>query len=866
MAGSCSVTRRQNIIMGLLASIPPAVAGAPALAADAPAVEADPGTAIVVTAPRREKTARSEQAVAINVVNIQSAETIAKYPDVNAAEALSRMPGVALSIDTGEGRFVNIRGLDGNLNGSTFGGVVLLNTQPGGTYFNAAGRAVEFDTVPVGSIDRIVVTKTGLPDQEAEGLGGTVELTPRTAIGIDKPFAEVTLGAGYEFFRKQPLIREEVVVGGGFGGVNADGRKPFSIVLTQFILNDRRGFDDIEAAYINDQTNGTPDKAFDALELRRYNYHRQRFGYSGEFDFKPNDDNRFFLRANLAGYTENVQRQRFEIDGLGNAVTVDPANANGFVATGASTVKTLRDERENHRNLVVQIGGDHRFGEIKLDYFAAFSRATYRKFYDYNTTFAGPGELTVGYDNTTDSNHPKFTVQAGADPLNLANYALDGISNATEYDRDQEYSYAANLAVPVGLLEHGTVKAGGKLRYRNKTSTPLNFTYAYAGAAPVPLAQFITGNPITDFYSSYNIGPDLNARAVRSFFDTNQADFTRNLARDLQRNASGFFDDTENVTAGYAQFTGTTGRIGVLAGVRVEHTKAIYRGTSRVVDAAGAVSFTPATTPSSYTNVFPTLQLRYQAMPSLVARATYSTGIARPGFFQTIQSSRVDVGAQTVTTGNPALKPTYGQNFDLSLEYYLPDSGIISFGLFDKEFRNYIVARSDRGPYMGYAGTFLISTFQNVSNAYARGFEASFVDRLRGGALRGFGVDLNATYSDTGIALRRGENVALPGAFKWSGNAAMFYELRGVKARLSAQYQSPTLFGIGSTRATDYFQDKRLTLDFGSSYDLTRNVSLYFNAKNLTNEPLRFYEGSKGRPGQREYYDATVEGGVKLRF
>ena len=830
--------------------------------ADTPTAE---GT-IVVTAQRLDKTARKEQAIAPNIVNIQSAETIAKYPDVNAAEALSRIPGVALSIDTGEGRFVNIRGLDGNLNGSTFGGVVLLNTQPGGTYFNAAGRAVEFDTVPVGSIDRIVVSKTGLPGREAEGLGGSIELTPRTAIGIDKPFIEATLGTGYEFFRKKPLLREEIVVGGGFGGTNADGHKPFSVVLTQFLLNDRRGFDDIEAAYINDQPN-TPDKAFDALELRRYNYRRERYGYSGEFDFTPNDANRFFVRANLAGYTENVNRQRFEIDGLGGPVIVDPANANGFIATGSSTVKTLRDEREQHRNLVLQAGGEHKFGGIKLDYFAAYSRATYRKLYDYNTTFAGPGGLTVGYDNTTDPNRPKLAFRAGPDPLAVANYALDSVSNAREYDRDREFSYAANLSVPVGLLDEGTLKIGGKLRYRRKTSTPESFSFSYTGAAAVPLVNFTTGSPITNFYGSYAIGRDINGNAIQSFLNANAASFTQNVARDAARNASGFFDDTENVTAGYAQFTGKIGDLGLLAGVRVEHTKAIYRGTSRVVSAIGAVSFVPVSTETSYTNAFPTVQLRYQATPSLVARATYSTGIARPGFYQTIQSSRVDVGAGTVTTGNPNLKPTYGNNFDASLEYYLPDSGIISVGLFDKEFRNYIVARTQRGvTYPGITGLATVSTFQNVSNAYARGFEAAFVDRLRSGVLTGFGLDANVTYSDTRVSLREGGVSALPGAFDWSGNAALFYEAHGLKARLSAQYQSPVLFGIGGSRATDVFQDKRFTLDFGSSYDLTRNLSLYFNAKNLTNEPLRFYEGSKNRPIQREYYDATIEGGVKVRF
>src|SRR6202007_196896 len=97
-----------------------------------------------VTPPRQEYTARALQLAAPNLVTVQSAETIAKYPDFNAAESLGRLPGISLSSATGEGRFVNIRGIDGNLDGATFGGVVLLNTNPGGTYFSGGGREVEF--------------------------------------------------------------------------------------------------------------------------------------------------------------------------------------------------------------------------------------------------------------------------------------------------------------------------------------------------------------------------------------------------------------------------------------------------------------------------------------------------------------------------------------------------------------------------------------------------------------------------------------------------------------------------------------------------------------------------------------------------
>src|SRR6201996_9767933 len=188
--------RARRPILALACGASLAALGAAAARADDAQTSANnkPLSEVVVTAPRHEEAAREIQMQAPNLISVQSAETIAKYPDFNAAESLSRMPGISLSSDTGEGRFVNIRGIDGNLNGATYGGVPLLNTFPGGTYFSGGGRAVEFDTIPGGAIDGLVVTYTGLPDHDAEGLGGSVELTPRTAANIRRPFLDATLG------------------------------------------------------------------------------------------------------------------------------------------------------------------------------------------------------------------------------------------------------------------------------------------------------------------------------------------------------------------------------------------------------------------------------------------------------------------------------------------------------------------------------------------------------------------------------------------------------------------------------------------------------------------------------------------------
>ena len=825
---------------------------------------------IVITAARQEKTARSEEKEAPNLVNIQAAETIAKYPDYNAAEALGRVPGVSLSIDTGEGRFVNIRGLDGNLNGATFGGVVLLNTQAGGTYFNSAGRAVEFDTVPIGAVDRMVVTKSGLPDHEAEGLGGSVELTPRTAIGRDAPFLDLQLGGGYEPLRRTGLYRVDATFGGGFGA-NSGGQTLFHGVLNLFRHDDRRGIDDVEAAYSDNQPI-VPDKAFSALELRRYVYNRRRFGATGEFDFTPSDSQRLFLRASVAGYIERVNRQRLEIDGLDGSngsgvITTDPLNPQGFFVPDASAVKTLRDEEETHRNVILQVGGEHHFSAATFDWFAALARSTYDKHYDRNTTFSGPGDgsnllgtFPITYDNTTDPNHPVFSTGS----VNLADpnlYVLSKIRNQIEYDRDLEHSFAANLALPVNLVAGDELKFGGKLRYRHKLAEVASSSFAGSGQ---PLSQFNSGNDIIFYGGSYNIGRFIDRGAILSSFG-NQLAVPPLGRNDIE------FDDHEDVSAAYAQYKATVDRLGVLVGARIEHTRASYAGWVDVTDAAGNTTPEFNTLRKSYTNVFPSVQLRYEFTPQLVGRGTYSTALARPGFLQTIQSGQVDIGNQIVTTGNPNLRPTYGHNFDLSLEYYLPDSGIVSVGAFDKQFKDYVVARTFRAPYppSGTSAIFLYQSFENVSGAFARGIEASFVDHFHSlpAPLDGLGIDSNVTYVKSGVSLRDGEpKRLLPGTSPWTGNLALTYEKGPIQLRLAGEYVGHVLFGIGGSTATDVYQEARATLDFYANYDVSKKLSLYFTAKNLFNTPLKFYEREPNRPIQREFYLQTYEAGVKIRI
>lgn len=879
-----------------------ALAGDAAAPAAADAADSGPAGQLIVTAPRKEATARAQQLEAPNIINVQSAETIAKYPDFNAAESLGRMPGVSLSIDTGEGRFVTIRGIDSNLDGATFGGVVLLNSYPGGTYFAGSGRAVEFDTVPVGAVDRIEVTKTGLPDHEAEGIGGSVELTPRSARAIEKPFIDLELSGGYENLRDSwAPINEQVVLGGrlGFGDhgliIAGHGEEPapragfisnptpFSFVLTQFQHNDRRSLDDFEEGYgVDNQNAGAalPDKIYDSAEFRRYNYFRRRFGYSGEFDFDPNTDHHYFARVNVAGYTENVNRQRLiygnlEFDssganlqpagatcptGVTDCTYADPNNAAGFFSPAASSTVTLRDQQETHRNTVMAIGGSDRIDGVTIDYQGAYTRATYRKPFDFNWTFTNPNSYGIASDNTN-SNFPKFTVESGGNTLDPTLYTLAKLSNSQETDKDEEWSGAGNVTIPLHLLsDSDELKVGAKVRLRDKTVAP--FSESYGITTTDTLANFEGGGPYTYYEGLYSIGFRPSGDALKAFYKANIANagvFSGGGGLDT----GGFYHDTENVFAGYGQFKTTIGGVGILAGVRVEGTDATYRAFKEVVDEnAGTDTITPFQTTESYVKAFPTLQLRYEFRPNLIGRFTYSTGLARPGFTQITATTSVDVGAGTITTGNPNLQPTYSNNIDASLEWYLPGAGILSFGVFDKEMSDYIVTR--RTP---LSNGFRTSTFFNVP-AYARGIEGQYVQKFvwAPAAFRNFGIDSNVTYVDSQIDLFDGVKALLPGTSRWTANAALYYEADGLNLRVAAEYVGKDLFTVGSSQTTNNYEDKRLQVDFTSSYEVNRNLTVFFNAKNLNNEPLRFFEGRADRPLQREFYLQTFEFGVRTHF
>ena len=67
-------------------------------------------------------------------------------------------------------------------------------------------------------------------------------------------------------------------------------------------------------------------------------------------------------------------------------------------------------------------------------------------------------------------------------------------------------------------------------------------------------------------------------------------------------------------------------------------------------------------------------------------------------------------------------------------------------------------------------------------------------------------------------------------------------------------------------RFRDVYYDDHVQWDLSFSQQILRQVRAFVDVLNLTNAPLRYYEGTTTRPIQEEYYRWWATFGVKMNF
>ncbi len=799
-----------------------------------------------------------------NIVQVLPADVITSLPNTNIADAVGRMPSVSLERDEGEGKYIQIRGTEPRLSNVTINGIHVPSPE--------SVRNVKLDVIPADLVSSVEINKTLSANQDADAIGGSVNLVTKTP--ADQPYVTVLGMGGYT-----PISggRKQYQFDGTAGQRFLEGKKLGLLFGGSYDYN-ARGIDDVEPApgvfsLPNGQTFIGPNTA----DLRNYHYDRTRYGLDGEIDYKIGDMSSVYLRGLFSKFKDYGEDWIYS-PGINNFITsvADTNNTCGITNTGGiqgcgGMGFTDVYRQPGQQIFSVQAGARHSVNSWLVAYEVALSQANFTGGFP-RAGFNGPGasDNSVAFGvSTADPFVPKLPVLNGVDIFDPSQYTLSYADTENDgiFERDAVGDIALIKTYSLGS-HFSTFEAGFKGWDARKTS--VNDRENYNAAGGQPMSAFLS--PFTDnnyYFNEYHFGPTVQFSKILSALAPG------GTSPDVVYNLQNGFDISERIWAGYAMNTINLGKFRVQAGVRVESTQDNLRANDVTLDGNGNFqSVAPLTKNASYTDVFPSVQVQYRVASDTIIRAAYGMGIARPNFGD-IAPYFIDdpTSNPEFSQGNPNLKPTHAQNFDLVAEHYFKPLGLIQGGFFYKALTDPIY--NVNMPYSGGPAGSLISTLTNGPSAHIAGFEAAWQQRLSflPRPFSAMGVRANYSYTSSQatfpVGFGRTDHPSLVRTAPNNWNFDVTYDKKGFSARMGLTHNDGYIWAYGGDNLKDPTGDTYLyphtQVDVQVSYWIPRSHGLQavVSMLNLNNEVFGFYLGSEQYPIQREYYSRTISAGLR---
>jgi TonB-dependent receptor len=816
-----------------------------------------PDQGIVVLGAITDPTARAlnRQKNADATTNVISSDSIGRLPDPNIAEALQRVPGFGVERDQGEGNFVSIRGAPSEFTAVTVDGVALRSTSPD-------TRAIDLGTFNSELVSSIEVSKTLLPNQDADSIAGAINLTTRSA--FDNPRLVASMNGGISFNQ----------LGGTndyrFGGNVSDVFGPLGITLSGTLSQTDRHVDNFENVYdFVNLPGGRRDLRVIEQEFKDYDTRRQRITLAGAIELRPDNVSSFFLRGNFNRREDDEFRNLLAI--IYNDGTLQPGSS-----PQRATWRNTRLEKEfRHRvvvdqSLVVSAGGRHDWSAASLDYSVAYTESEQTFPIRAQLLFRSTLRPTIDQDFTNPRN-PSFSLFETGEHLRLENYGFRQNTFREQDTLQSEWALQANLRVPTELFgAPSTLQFGAKARLAEVTSDNEQWRDRRAiGAPDLPLVRLVGQEPSVNF--NYNLGRKLEPDLVLPYFariaGTSRVDATRRIENSITAD----FQAKEDIYAAYAMARVELPRTNVILGARLEHTS--FSGSAPVFD-IDTETFTIARVERSYTDFFPNLTVRHEFSPDFIGRFAASRATARPSLRNAVPRLVVadDQAGNilNVDRGNPDLRQTISNNLDAGIEYYFKPLGLIGFNVFYKNLRNYEFTLLNLSTFNGQPA--LVTQRQNA-NGRILGAELNVQGQFTflPGFWSGFGFFGNVAYADAYLDLptslsNRPARAPLPNQSDWTFNASLFYEKGPFNTRMAYTNRSDYVDEFANVAALDTIWEGRGQVDVTASFDITKKISFFVEAKNITNTAGVRYVGSPDRVIEFEKFGAFYFVGARANF
>ncbi|NIK01171.1 iron complex outermembrane receptor protein [Xanthomonas arboricola] len=809
-----------------------------------------------------------------SIVDAISAEDIGKFPDINAAESLSHLPGISVDRQFGEGEKVSINGTDPALNRVLLNGQTIASGDWGGNPTDTSGRTFNYTLLSPEIIGLMEVYKTPEARIDEGSIGGTVIVHTRKPLELPKNTIRGSIGYNYNDRSEEGNPRGSALWSwknddetfGALISATHDKQDLARAGIEYFGYTTGAGIPPT-ATITGDGSDVATARVPAGISSAFFQQTRERSGLQGALQWKPDEQNEFNLTGlYIKGKYNNFSQARYVCPACNDdRQKITQANVQNGVVTSA----TVSDGAAGQP--YAQLDANYRESTVTTK--------------SLNLRHDWSGEKWVfttqaGYTEATGGKNPeylmKYLMQDGG-----YNYAFDGRNTSVNYDNGG----ASNWALPgnpAGLAPGqegnipgtttGIMQAGGIAYQKSKDDekyfqwdasrdlewgpfTKLQFGYKYINhnngvdargnrintTDPVSLTQFNPGTTPSSLYDGLGASGDLttwptaNLGAVRSYL--------LSQPQGAYRTDFGASFDVKEITQNvYTQLNFESGQWRGNVGVRLVDTtdKSQFWQSND-----GGTSFQRVAETNDYRKALPSFNIAYDITNDTVLRFSAAKVIARPRYADLAGTFTVNSGNGNLTAngGNPDLKPYESTNYDVAAEWYFAPSSMLSGEVFYRDISSYIVNTTvtqqlNPAP-PAIAGLYQVTTPVNVSDAKVKGVAVNYQQTFG----LGFGLQANYTFAESDSS----SGLNLPYLSRDTYNVIPYWEHGDWTVRVNYSYRSKYFTQIGRLESRD-FADAYKQLDLNASYQITDYMGITFGATNLLDSTYRVFSNTRDTP------------------
>lgn len=857
------------------------------------------------------------------------AADIADFPEQNLAEALQRMPGVTIERSKGLGSKVNVRGLPNEFTHVSINGLA--------TASGSGGRDVEFDIFASEIIQSVTVQKSPTAQDEEGGIAGSVVINTARPFDFNERKIIASAEAAYNSISEETDPKFAFLASDTFGDWGAlvsfaqsertnrtDANsgvdfRPLSRWLEKSGSDAKEAQAEQAAAVLLRDTGIAIQDRFDADETSRvvfinkagdraYLNEQEKWGATAALQFKPSSAFSLTFDAMFGSYDSTEDEYDAAAYAASSPSTLETIHAYDDTTLAAHGITVLTDTSyalTQHEFLSKEfvnktdysqysVDMEWHVGHWSIDGLLGYSGAekisdrTNLKHTAYapsRTRYTADGGETIQSDNPESIDMYNSPESYLFDFYEVVLEDIDDDKYALQLDVAREMEspkFPALSQVQFGLRY--TEKSKERNQGTNQVKGPEEGDSSWSSTRTLldsqltPIDQLVPGGAYLPELSYSPSWSQISNSYARDFFryDGFHVDFEEDQ----------YYRVDEDVLSLYAMADFNLDILNkptfINAGLRYVDTSVLSFGYHQVQNADGSTGYTtsPVSKEGSYNDVLPSINLSSELTDDILLRAAYSETFMRPALTDIAYKRTVSLNDFKYRDGNPDLQPTFATQWEIGVEYYLQDGGILAASYFAKDIEGVVresltgivpdvTKYNDNGT---LDGVYDFEVYQkvNAEGAYdVSGLElvAQFPLEKWHSMLEGFGVNANYTVLDSSLTGESdlGIPTAPVGLAENTFNLTFYYENNVFDARVLYNYKDKYVERIDRDMYPVY-RDDYGQLDFSVGYRISDEVKVTLQGINLTDEVTTGYTMDPRFPTMYEVSGRRISLGVRANF